>query len=158
MALADQHNGASGLSGARIAQVLFGLAVVLTILRPWLPDGLVRPPEWWLLPWRDWIDAIFNYVTFELGFIEVTRFLSGGLEFVLDAVANILYGRARWPRLEAVPWTAVAAIAAVRLCRANFLQEVDNGPLDLVGFTSQARGGGLNLVRTLTSFCRCCVQ
>ena len=113
MALADQHNGASGLSGARIAQVLFGLAVVLTILRPWLPDGLVRPPEWWLLPWRDWIDAIFNYVTFELGFIEVTRFLSGGLEFVLDAVANILYGRARWPRLEAVPWTAVAAIAAV---------------------------------------------
>ena len=99
--------------GKRLAQAALAVAVLLTVLRPWLPDGLVRPPEWILLPWRDWIDAVFQYVTFELGFIEVTRFLSGGLEFVLDAVANVLYGRSRWPKLEPVPWTAVAAIAAV---------------------------------------------
>lgn len=117
MALADQMQpspiGGPGLSGARIAQAFFAIAVILTVLRPWLPDGLVRAPEWMLMPWRDWIDVVFQYVTFELGFIHVTRFLSSGLEFVLDAVANILYGRARWPRFEAVPWTAVTAVAIV---------------------------------------------
>ncbi len=97
----------------RAAFAMVGLAAVLTILRPWLPDMLVRPPEWWLLPWRDWIDFVFNKVTFEWGFINVTRFLSSGLEFVLDAVANIMYGRARWPRFEAIPWTVVAAVTTV---------------------------------------------
>ena len=117
MALADQDQStpvsSAGLSGARVAQAFFAIAILLTVLRPWLPDGIVRAPEWMLLPWRDWIDAIFQYVTFDLGLINVTRFLSGGLEFVLDAVANVLYGRARWPRFEAVPWTVVASIAAV---------------------------------------------
>ena len=117
MALADQDQstpvGPAGLSGSRVVQALLVAAIILTVLRPWLPDGLVRAPEWMLLPWRDWIDTVFQYVTFDLGFINVTRFLSGGLEFVLDAVANVLYGRARWPRFEAVPWTVVASIAAV---------------------------------------------
>ena len=36
------------------------LAALLTLLRPWLPDGLVRMPEAWLLPWRDWIDPIWR--------------------------------------------------------------------------------------------------
>ena len=93
--------------------VMLGLAVALTALRPVLPAFMIRPPEWWLLPWRDWIDYVFNLVTFEWGFINVTRFFSGILEFVLDAVANILYGRARWPRFEAIPWTVVASVTAV---------------------------------------------
>ncbi|MEL7257028.1 MAG: glycine/betaine ABC transporter permease, partial [Pseudomonadota bacterium] len=92
---------------------LLGVAAVLTVLRPWLPDGLVRIPEVLLLPWRDWIDAAFQLIAFDLGFIHVTRFLSGILEFVLDAVANILYGRARWPRFEALPWTVIASGAAI---------------------------------------------
>ena len=61
--------GGAGLNGAQVVKILLVLAVLLTVLRPWLPDGLVRPPEWMLLPWRDWIDAIFQYVTFDLGFI-----------------------------------------------------------------------------------------
>ena len=97
----------------RTIYIMLGLAIVLTALRPWLPSFMVRPPEWWLLPWRDWIDYVFNLVTFEWGFINVTRFFSGILEFVLDAVANILYGRARWPRFEAIPWTVVASVTAV---------------------------------------------
>ncbi len=92
---------------------LLGVAALLTVLRPWLPDGLVRIPEALLMPWRDWIDAAFDFVAFDLGLIHVTRFLSGILEFVLDAVANILYGRARWPRFEALPWTVVASVAAI---------------------------------------------
>lgn len=89
------------------------IAAILTILRPWLPDNVVRIPEAWLLPWRDWIDVFFQWFTFELGFIEVTRFLSGILEFILNAVANLLYGRARWPRLEAIPWSVITACAAI---------------------------------------------
>ncbi len=97
----------------RVFWGLLGIAALLTVLRPWLPDGLVRIPEVLLLPWRDWIDAAFQLIAFDLGFIHVTRFLSGILEFVLDAVANILYGRARWPRFEAVPWTVIASGAAI---------------------------------------------
>ncbi|MEO1139013.1 MAG: ABC transporter permease subunit [Pseudomonadota bacterium] len=97
----------------RVIWGLLGVAVFLAVLRPWLPDGLVRVPEVLLLPWRDWIDAAFQLIAFDMGFIHVTRFLSSGLEFVLDAVANILYGRARWPRFEAIPWTVVAALGAI---------------------------------------------
>ena len=79
----------------RVILGLLGVALALTILRPWLPDGLVRIPESWLLPWRDWIDAVFQKVAFDWGLINVTRTLSAGLEFILDAVANVLYGRAR---------------------------------------------------------------
>ena len=96
----------------RVILGLLGVALALTILRPWLPDGLVRIPESWLLPWRDWIDAVFQKVAFDWGLINVTRTLSAGLEFILDAVANVLYGRARWPRFEALPWTTVGAVAA----------------------------------------------
>lgn len=89
------------------------LAGLLILIKPILPAFLVRPPEWILMPWRDWIDFVFNTIVFEWGFINVTRTLSGGLEFILDAVANILYGKARWPRFEAMPWTAVTGVAAV---------------------------------------------
>ena len=89
------------------------LAALLTLLRPWLPDGLVRMPEAWLLPWRDWIDAVFQLIVFDLGLINVTRWLTGGLEFVLDAVSNILYGKRRWPRIEEIPWPVLAGVMTV---------------------------------------------
>ena len=100
-------------TATRIFWGLLGFAAILTVLRPWLPDGLVRVPEVLLLPWRDWIDVVFQTVVFDWGFIEVTRTLSAGLEFILDAVANLLYGRARWPRLDAIPWTVITAVATV---------------------------------------------
>ena len=97
---------------------LMGVAILLTVLRPWLPDGLVRIPEVLLLPWRDWIDVTFDFIRGDrqegrFGLIYITRAISGGLEFILDAVANLLYGRARWPKLDAIPWTVIASVAAV---------------------------------------------
>lgn len=97
----------------RVFLIGIAIAALLTAMRPWLPDNIVRIPESWLLPWRDWIDIAFNWIAFDLGLINLTRFISGGLEFVLDAVANLLYGRARWPKLDAVPWSVFAAVAAV---------------------------------------------
>ena len=44
----------------RVFWGMLGIAAILTVLRPWLPDGLVRPPEWFLLPWRDWLDVAFD--------------------------------------------------------------------------------------------------
>ena len=98
---------------SRVFWSMLGIAAFLTVLRPWLPDFLVRPPEFLLLPWRDWIDVVFNTVVFDWGLINVTRFLSGILEFILDAVANLLYGKRRWPNIEALPWTVIAGLAAV---------------------------------------------
>ena len=97
----------------RAVWIMLGLAVALTLLRPVLPAGLVRIPESLLLPWRDWIDVIFQTVVFDWGFINFTRFLSSGLEFILDAVANVLYGKARWPRFEALPWTVLTGACVV---------------------------------------------
>ena len=97
----------------RVFWIMLGVAAVLTALRPWLPDVLVRIPESWLLPWRDWLDTFFQWFIFDIGFINVTRFFSGGLEFVLDAVANVLYGKRRWPKMEPIPWTVVTGFFAV---------------------------------------------
>ena len=49
-------------TATRIFWGLLGVAAILTVLRPWLPDGLVRIPEVLLLPWRDWIDAAFDFI------------------------------------------------------------------------------------------------
>lgn len=102
----------------RVFWWMLGVAAVLTLLRPWLPAGLVRPPEWFLLPWRDWLDVAFDFIRGDMesgrpGLIYVTRALSSGLEFILDAVANLLYGKARWPRFEAIPWPVFTGVTAV---------------------------------------------
>lgn len=96
----------------RVFWVLFGLAVLLTILRPVLPAGLVRIPEALLAPWRDWIDVAFNFIRGDMesgrfGLIYITRALTGVLEFVLNAVANVLYGKRRWPNIEQIPWSVL---------------------------------------------------
>ncbi|MEM9279717.1 MAG: ABC transporter permease subunit, partial [Pseudomonadota bacterium] len=49
----------------------------------------------------------------DLGLIHVTRTIAGWLGFLIDAAANLLYGKSRWPRLEAIPWSVIASLAAV---------------------------------------------
>ncbi len=96
--------------------LMFGvlaLTVALILLKPWLPNWMVRVPESWLLPWADWLDVGFAWVQNDLGLIHVTREIAGWLGFLIDATANVLYGKSRWPRLEALPWSVVAACAAV---------------------------------------------
>ena len=98
---------------AKVLWSLFGLAALLTVLRPVLPDALVRMPDWAILPFETWLDAAFAWIQNDLGLIHVTRGISGWLGVAIDAAANILYGKSRWPRMEALPWSAVAGTAAV---------------------------------------------
>ena len=60
-----------------------------------------------------WLDAFFNFVKDDLGLLKFTRFLTAGLENVLDTSGNIFYGKRRWPNLGPIPWTAIAGVAVV---------------------------------------------
>ena len=107
---------APGERSARLApgQVALGLAVlafVLVLAKPLLPQGLVALPEDWALPMANWFNAVFNFLKDDLGLIHVTRFFAGGVEWLLDVTANILYGKNRWPKLDQLPWTVVAVSA-----------------------------------------------
>ncbi|MXW85396.1 MAG: glycine/betaine ABC transporter permease, partial [Boseongicola sp. SB0667_bin_21] len=96
-----------------IVLTLFGAAILLAVLKPWIPSALVRLPDGAILPWADWLDAGFSWLQNDIGLIHVTRTVSGWLGFLTDAAANVLYGKARWPRMEALPWSVVAACSAV---------------------------------------------
>ncbi len=85
-------------------------AHALGILPPWLQ----RIPEAMIPPTAEALDVVFDFVQNDLGLIYVTRFIAEGpLEFLLDATANLLYGKRRWPNLGPIPWTAIAAAAVV---------------------------------------------
>ncbi len=104
----------SAVSRSRmIIAALIGLAVLLTLFKPWIPGVLVRLPESAILPWADWLDVGFSWLQNDLGLIHVTREVSSWLGFLIDAAANVLYGKVRWPRFEALPWSVVAGVLAV---------------------------------------------
>ncbi|MBQ4825475.1 ABC transporter permease subunit [Leisingera sp. HS039] len=98
---------------ARTGWALFALAFVLAAGNAVLPAGLVRPPEWLVLPFADWINAIFNFLRDDLGLIYLTRAFADGVEWLLDVTANLLYGKNRWPRVGPIPWTVIASIGFV---------------------------------------------
>ena len=91
---------------------LFAIAIILTILKPFLPGFMDRLPSW-SETWAAYLDAGFDWLQNDLGLINVTRAIADGIGFLIDAAANILYGKSRWPKLEALPWSAVAGVAAV---------------------------------------------
>lgn len=108
--------GAAGRAmGGHALPALLAAALALIAARALgvLPEWAVRPPEWAIPPLAIWLDAAFNFVKDDLGLIHLTRAATAGLEVVLDATANLLYGKRRWPNLGPVPWTAIAAAAAV---------------------------------------------
>ncbi len=109
-----EQNPFGGMSQRRmVIWGLLALAVALTVLKPWLPGWMVRLPEGWILPWAAWLDAGFSWLQNDLGLIHVTRAVAGWLGFLIDAAANVLYGKSRWPRFDALPWSVVAACSAV---------------------------------------------
>ena len=110
---AGDHDAGSSTSYRKVLAILFGVALLLTVLRPWLPDVLVRLPESAIPPWAEWLDAGFSWLQNDIGLIHVTREISSWLGFLIDAAANILYGKSRWPRLDALPWSVVAGVSAV---------------------------------------------
>ena len=78
-----------------------------------LPDALHRLPEGMVPPFAIWLDAIFNFIKDDLGLLTFTRWLTEGLESLLDTTANLLFGKRRWPNIGPIPWTAVAAAVGV---------------------------------------------
>lgn len=104
-----------GMSTSRLAVVFVAVAAVLTLAQyaGLLPSVLFRLPEALVPPFAVWLDAIFNFVKDDLGLLVLTRTLTEGLEWILDATANLLFGKRRWPNIGPIPWTSVAAVAAV---------------------------------------------
>ncbi len=94
-----------------VALALLALSVGLALAKAVLPDGLIRPPEWLVLPFADWINAAFYFLQNDLGLMAVTRAFSDVVEWLLDVTANLLYGKSRWPNLGPIPWIVVAATA-----------------------------------------------
>ena len=94
---------------------LLGFALLLTLARyiGILPEWLHRLPEEFVPPLATWLDAIFNFIKDDLHLLDLTRFLTGGLQWLIDASSNILFGKRRWPNFEPIPWTAIAAVAGI---------------------------------------------
>jgi len=96
-------------------RALLGIALVLTFAQwlGFLPEWAHRVPEVILPPFEAILDTTFNFIKDDLGLIYVTRFLTEGLQWILDVTANLLFGKRRWPHSEPIPWTAVAAVAGI---------------------------------------------
>ena len=102
---------AASVRHATAARLLLALAVGLVIAKTLLPTGLIRPPEWLVLPFADWINAVFYFLQNDLGLMALTRAFSGVVEWLLNVTANLLYGKNRWPNIGPIPWGAIAVTA-----------------------------------------------
>ncbi|WP_108816742.1 ABC transporter permease [Loktanella sp. Alg231-35] len=105
----------AALSNSQIAMCFVGAAVVMTLVQylGGLPEWLHRLPERLVPNFAGWLDAIFSFVKDDLGLLVLTRTLTEGLEWLLDASGNIFFGKRRWPFIGPIPWTAMAAVAAI---------------------------------------------
>lgn len=113
IAITDTPPVGGGLTRIRMAQILLIVALGLIVAKTVLPAGLIRPPEWLVWPFADWINAAFRFMRDDLGLIHVTRAIADGIEWLLDVTANLLYGKSRWPNIGPIPWTVIASSAAI---------------------------------------------
>ena len=120
MALAEASgSGVAAAGGGRRNRALWAMLLAAAALMALhalgaLPAWLVRLPEAAIPPTAAVLDRVFAFVQNDLGLIKVTRFIAEGpLEFVLDATANLLYGKRRWPELGPIPWSAIAGAGIV---------------------------------------------
>ncbi len=120
-ATTDPQTAAPALPRKKVALGFVALAVVLTIARytGLLPEWLHRLPETVIPPFATWLDAFFEFIKGDIesgrwGLVHITRwFAEGPLEFMLNASANLLEGKRRWPYLGPIPWSAIAAVVAI---------------------------------------------
>ncbi len=97
--------------GIGVASYLLAIALFLALFKVFLPEGLVRPAEWLVQPFADWINAVFYFLQNDLGLMALTRAFSDVVEWLLDITANLLYGKSRWPNIGPIPWTVIAVTA-----------------------------------------------
>ena len=97
----------------KAAKVLLGLAILIAVAKPILPDFLVRIPDWAILPYDIWLQHLFDFIKDDLGLLKLTRAISGVLELFLNTMANLLHGKRRWPNLGPIPWTSIAVAGAI---------------------------------------------
>lgn len=88
-----------------------GLAILLALAHNVLPASLMRPADWLVWPFADWLNAAFSFAQNDLGLMSVTRFAASGIEAMLDVTGNLFYGKNRWPHLGPLPWTTFAITA-----------------------------------------------
>ena len=102
-------------SNAQIGLAFVAAAIVLTTLQyiGLLPAWMHRLPEAIIPNFASVLDTVFNFVKDDLGLLALTRFLTEGLEWLLDFSANIFFGKRRFPNIGPIPWTAMAAVASV---------------------------------------------
>jgi len=93
------------------ALAFLALAVLLALAHNILPAALMRPANWLVWPFADWLNATFSFAQNDLGLMAVTRFFASGIETLLDITGNLFYGKNRWPYLEPLPWTTFAITA-----------------------------------------------
>lgn len=105
------HGGAA--RNYRIGQAIIAAAALIALAKFALPDFMIRPPDWLVWPFADWINWLFAFVKDDLGLIHVTRAFAAAVEWLLDVTANLLYGRNRWPRVGPIPWSVIAITAGV---------------------------------------------
>ena len=108
---------AIGLTRQNIALGLLVVAIAIALARPLMPEWMIeRPDDSGLFPFARWLDAFFNFIMgvntgpeeeHRFGLIHITRTISAGLEVLLDASANLLEGKRRWPHLGPIPWPAI---------------------------------------------------
>lgn len=101
------------LDQTRIAQAILLTGLVLVLSRNLLPASLLRLPDSMVLPFADWINAVFDFARDDLGLMTLTRAFSDVVEFCLDVTANLLYGKSRWPHVGPIPWVVIASTAGM---------------------------------------------
>jgi len=53
-------------------------AVSFAVLKPVAPDWLIRPPDWLVWPFADWINALFSFMRDDLGLAPLSGWRYSG--------------------------------------------------------------------------------
>ena len=99
--------------------LILGAFAAILLLRPFLPEWAVAPPEAWTLPFTDWINVATDFLRTEplvLGvtFKDFTRFVADMVQIPLNLMEGVLFaGFKRSIGLPALPWIAVSGLATV---------------------------------------------
>ena len=108
-ALPAQHH-AENRRSAGILLILLAFLLLMGV-KPWLPDSLLRPAPYLLLPFADWVNAFSGWLQNELQITLVTRAIADVVQYCIDVVGNILLGGNKGFGLPALPWLTVAVLA-----------------------------------------------